>query len=161
MINQSFDYKIKILRKKIEDPSAAWEGILSEVENLLVLHPKSPELICMKADLHYELASLLDMSDKERPVVLYKQAIDLDKNNYEANTKLATYLSVVLDDHFGALEYFYKSVSFKKDEDIYLLYAEALANLGRSKEAIEMIRRSQLSIEATNWIIQSISDEYL
>lgn len=161
MNNDSFEFRVNKLKKNIKNPGLAMEDNLTELESLLELSPVSTELLCMKADLHYELAAVTDMSHKEKPIDLYKQALAIDKDNYEVVTKLAIYLSVVLEDYSDSLDYFAKSVNLRSDEDVYLLYAEALANLERPNEAIEIVKGSELDGDAIQRIVQDITEEYL
>ncbi|WP_281649148.1 hypothetical protein, partial [Parendozoicomonas sp. Alg238-R29] len=134
----SLDAKIRTLKIRIKDPEIPMLDNLASLHELLAIQPNSPDLLCLKADLHYELAAVQDMSSEEKPIDLYKKAVFLDENNYTAVTKLASYMYLVLEDYAGSLQYFEKSLELKVDADILSQFSDALASLNRIDEAMRI-----------------------
>ena len=156
----SLEQQVFNLNSQVKDPDISIEQNLMTINSLLKQHPKNPELICMKADAYYEMASVKDMTNFARPIDLYKEALSICPDNYDTNTKIAIYIYSVQENYESALPYFEKSIKKIPDEEIVTMYADALANLDRVNDALDAIYNSKLNKEAIDRIAFEIKEEY-
>jgi tetratricopeptide (TPR) repeat protein len=137
MILSESEYIQKIKSILPEDGEVAAE-VLELMEKAVGDYPSNVKFWCWRGDL-IQMASLDANYELEDALKSYERALEIDPLNAEAYESIGYYEDAIMDNPTSAENSFRKAVEFGAGQDSYYGLARVLAQLNRSKEALEVI----------------------
>lgn len=116
-------------------------SILKLSEEAVRDFPLSSELWMLRAMLLQYVPSNYDEGELDEETC-FKRASELDPTSVEIWTEYGFYYDIYKNDQNTAIEHFQRAIDFGGSAYTYFGMARALAQLGRSEEAIDLIDRT-------------------